>query len=84
MFVSTTLQIYCAYKAGLGLPLNWSPAFCLLVWFLSLIAVTICIGKDLSDIEGDRKALKLSFFKLKHNLILTKKQLKPEIAQERA
>ncbi|XP_030491742.1 2-acylphloroglucinol 4-prenyltransferase isoform X1 [Cannabis sativa] len=55
MFVSTTLQIYCAYKAGLGLPLNWSPAFCLLVWFLSLIAVTICIGKDLSDIEGDRK-----------------------------
>ncbi|KAF4386261.1 hypothetical protein G4B88_003478 [Cannabis sativa] len=55
LYVGTTPGFYYACKAGLGLPVGWSPAFCLLFWFVSLFAVPISISKDLPDIEGDRK-----------------------------
>ncbi|KAF4358587.1 hypothetical protein F8388_014358 [Cannabis sativa] len=55
LYVGTTPGFYYACKAGLGLPVGWSPAFYLLFWFVSLFAVPISISKDLPDIEGDRK-----------------------------
>ncbi|XP_030497505.2 2-acylphloroglucinol 4-prenyltransferase [Cannabis sativa] len=55
LYVGTSVGVYYACKASLGLPANWSPAFCLLFWFISLLSIPISIAKDLSDIEGDRK-----------------------------